>query len=307
MEGWTQKHIIAIKDLTREEIEVIFSLANSFKEIPQRKVKKTPALRGKTVVNLFFENSTRTRISFELAAKRLSADVLNFSSSSSSLNKGESIIDTIKNLEAYRPDILIIRSELSASLEVLSRYTKASIVNAGDGKNEHPTQALLDIFTAREIKKDLKGLNVLIVGDIAHSRVARSDIFGFQKFGSHLRVCGPATLIPWEFKDLGVEVFYDLDQAIEDVDIVIMLRIQQERQGVSFFPSTRDYVQKFSLTGQRLKKAKKDCIVMHPGPINWDIEINSSLKTDLHPLILKQVENGLAIRMAVLYLVGSRG
>jgi len=307
MDSWNKKHILAIKDLSKDEIEVIFSLANSFKEIPQRKVKKTPALRGKTVVNLFFENSTRTRISFELAAKRLSADVLNFASSSSSLSKGESIIDTIKNLEAYGPDILIIRSGLSASLGVLSKHTKASIVNAGDGKNEHPTQALLDMFTAREIKKDLKGLNVLIVGDIAHSRVARSDIFGFQKFGSNVRVCGPTTLIPRKLQELGVEVFYDLDQAIKGADVIIMLRIQQERQGISFFPSTRDYVQKFSLTPQRLKKAKKDCIVMHPGPINWDIEINSSLKKELHPLILKQVENGLAVRMAVLYLVGSKG
>jgi len=306
MEIWAKKHILAIKELSRQEIEIIFNLAKSFKEIAQREVKKTPALRGKTVINLFFESSTRTRTSFELAAKRLSADVLNFSTSSSSLTKGESIIDTIKNLESYYPDILIIRIGYSASLEVLSRYTQASIINAGDGKNEHPTQALLDIFTVREFKDDLKNLNVLIVGDILHSRVARSNIFGFQKFSSKIRVCAPPTLIPYEFEKMGVEVFYNLDKAIEDVDVIIMLRIQQERQKLSFFPTLREYVDNFSLTQQRLKKANKECLVMHPGPINWDIEISSSLKDKLHPLILKQVENGLAIRMAVLYLIGTK-
>lgn len=306
MKHWNKKHILAIKDLSRQEIEVIFDLATNFKEIAQREVKKTPALRGKTVVNLFFESSTRTRTSFELAAKRLSADVLNFSSSTSSLSKGESIVDTIKNLESYHPDILIIRLGSSACLQALSRYTQASIVSAGDGTNEHPTQALLDIFTLREIKKNLKGLNVLIVGDIRHSRVARSNIFGLQKFLSNVHVCGPATLIPYKFEQLGVEVFYDLDKAVEGVDAIIMLRVQRERQKMSFFPSTREYVERFSLTPERLQKAKKNCIVMHPGPINWDVEISSSLKEKLHPLILQQVENGLAIRMAVLYLIGTQ-
>ena len=306
MKKWTKKHILGLKELSRQEIDLIFKLAENFKEISQRDVKKTPALRGKTVVNLFFEDSTRTRTSFELAAKRLSADVLNFSASSSSLSKGESVVDTIKNLESYRPDIVIIRIDSSASLKVLSRYTQASIINAGDGRDEHPTQAFLDIFTAKEIKQDLKNLKVLIVGDILHSRVARSNIIGFQKFYSQVRVCGPSTLIPYEFEKMGVETFYDLDKAIEDVDIIIMLRIQKERQKLSYFPSLREYVSKFSLTQERLSKAKKDCLVMHPGPINWDVEISSSLKEKLHPLILKQVENGLAIRMAVLYLVGTR-
>ncbi len=306
MEGWQRKHLLGIKDLSREEIETIFTLATSFKEISRRQVKKTPALRGKTVVNLFFESSTRTRTSFELAAKRLSADVLNFSSSASSLTKGESIVDTIKNLESYGPDILVIRISSSASLYTLSNYTQASIINAGDGKNEHPTQALLDMFTVYTVKGRLDDLSVLIVGDILHSRVARSNIFGFQKFGAKVRVCGPPTLIPYAFENMGVEVFYDLDAALEGVDVVIMLRIQKERQKVSFFPSQREYVNLFSLNLERMKKAKKGCLIMHPGPINWDVEINSALKERLHPLILEQVENGLAVRMAVLYLTGTK-
>jgi len=302
---WDKKHLLGIKELSCEEIETIFEAANSFRELSQREVKKAPALRGKTVINLFFESSTRTRTSFELAAKRLSADVLNFSASSSSLTKGESIVDTIKNLESYHPDILVIRISQSASLYDLSKYTNASIVNAGDGCNEHPTQALLDMFTVREIKKTLRNLKVLIVGDILHSRVARSNIFGFQKFSSHIKVCGPPTLIPYEFEKLGVEIFYDLDKAIKDCDVIIFLRIQKERQKVSFFPTLREYVENFSLTVERAKRLKEDCLVLHPGPVNWDIEITSQLKDKLHPLILKQVENGLAIRMAVLYLVGT--
>lgn len=305
MTDWKKKHILGIKGLSREELETIFSLANSFKEISQREVKKVPALRGKTLINLFFENSTRTRTSFELAAKRLSADVVNFSSSASSLTKGETIIDTIKNLESYRPDIMVIRINSSASLGSFTKYTQASIVNAGDGRNEHPTQALLDMFTAKEIKGTLEGLKVLIVGDIAHSRVARSNIFGFEKFSSKVTVCAPPTLIPYEFSKTGVDISYNLDEVIEDADVIIMLRIQKERQGSSFFPSLREYVDKFSLTPQRLKKTKKDCIIMHPGPINWDVEISSALKERLHPLILKQAENGLAVRMAALYLVGT--
>ncbi|MCK4809893.1 MAG: aspartate carbamoyltransferase catalytic subunit [Candidatus Omnitrophica bacterium] len=306
MDGWQKKHLLGIKDLSRQEIEIIFELAASFKELSQREVKKAPALRGKTMINLFFESSTRTRTSFELAAKRLSADVLNFSSSSSSLSKGESLEDTIKNLEAYHPDILVIRIGYSECLHNLSRYTLASIVNAGDGNSEHPTQALLDMFTVKEIKGKLDGLSVLIVGDITHSRVARSNIFGFQKFSAHIKVCGPSTLIPYEFDKLGVEISYDFDEAIRDADVIIMLRIQKERQEISFFPSIREYVEKFALTAERIKKIKKDCIIMHPGPVNWDVEISSQLKEELHPLILKQVENGLAIRMAVLYLAGTK-
>ena len=303
---WDKKHIIAIKELERRHIETIFDLARSFKELSQREVKKTPALRGKTVVNLFFENSTRTRTSFELAAKRLSADVLNFSSSTSSLSKGESIIDTIKNLESYHPGIIVIRVGFSASMHTFMRYTNASIINAGDGANEHPTQALLDMFTVKEARGTLENLKVLIVGDIMHSRVARSNIFGFQKFSSSVRVCGPTTLIPYEFKEMGVEVFNDLDEALEGVDVIIMLRIQQERQDASFFPSLREYAERFSLTPERIKRAKRECLIMHPGPTNWDVEISSALKERLHPFILHQAGNGLAVRMAVLYLAGTR-
>jgi aspartate carbamoyltransferase catalytic subunit len=298
-------NLFGLRYLTRQQMEQIFSLADKFKEVSKREVKKIPSLRGKTVINLFFENSTRTQTSFSLAAKRLSADVLNFSASKSSLTKGESLVDTIKNLESYSPDIFIIRIANSVCLRQLSRHTNASIINAGEGKNEHPTQALLDIFTALQHKGKLENLNVLIVGDIRHSRVARSNILGFKKFGANLRVCAPATLIPYEFEKTGVEVFHDLDKAMQGADIIIALRIQKERQGSCFFPTLREYKQLFSLTPERLKRAPTDCLVMHPGPVNWDIEISSRLKRRLHPYILNQVENGLAVRMAVLYLVGT--
>lgn len=304
MQKWQKKHILGIKDLTREEIEVVLAQATAFQEISLRAVKKVPALRGKTVLNLFFENSTRTRTSFELAAKRLSSDVINFSSSNSSIAKGETVIDTIKNLNAYNPDIMVVRIAASACLDSFTRYTQASIINAGDGGNEHPTQALLDMFTVKEKKGALDNLKVLIVGDIRHSRVARSNIFGFQKFSSSVTVCGPATFIPYKIETMGVSVSYDLDKAVKDADVIIMLRIQNERQDSSFYLSRREYVDRFSLTRERLKKAKPDCLILHPGPVNWDIEISSALKEEVHPLILKQVENGLAIRMAVLYLVG---
>ena len=255
---------------------------------------------------MFFENSTRTRTSFELAAKRLSADVVNFSSSNSSLTKGETIIDTIKTLEAYHPDIMIVRLNASACLRSFTNYTQASIINAGDGKNEHPTQALLDMFTVKEAKGSLENLNVLIVGDIGNSRVARSNIFGFQRFSSKIVVCGPPTMIPYEFNKMGVSVSHDLDDSIGKADVIIMLRIQSERQDNLLMPSLREYVDKFSLTPERLKKVKKDCLIMHPGPVNWDVEISSAIKNKIHPLILKQAENGLAVRMAVLYLIGTK-
>ncbi|MFH1772577.1 MAG: aspartate carbamoyltransferase catalytic subunit [Candidatus Omnitrophota bacterium] len=306
MQEWNKKHILGIKELSRQEIETIFSLSGSFKEISEREVKKVPALRGKTIINLFFENSTRTRTSFELAAKRLSADVVNFSSSASSLKKGETVVDTIKNLEAYHPDIMIIRIAQSASLSTLSKYTQASIVNAGDGSNEHPTQALLDMFTVFQEKGSLDGLNVLIVGDILHSRVGRSNIFGFKKFSCQVGVCGPPTLIPYQFQEMGVSVSYDFDSALEKADVIMMLRIQRERQMSSFFPTVREYVDNFSLTKKRAGRLKENCLIMHPGPINWDVEISSSLKEKVHPLILRQAENGLAVRMAVLYLVGNK-
>ena len=306
MEPWKKKHILGVKDLDRSEIETLLSLAESFKSISKRDVKKVPALRGKTIVNLFFENSTRTRTSFELAAKRLSADVINFSASGSSLAKGETIVDTIKTLEAYHPDILVVRIASSASLPILSKYTKASIVNAGDGKNEHPTQALLDMFTVKEIKGTLEKLNVLVVGDVLHSRVARSNIFGFAKFGAKVTVCAPPTLIPYGFDETNVKVTYDFDGAIQEADVVIMLRVQKERQVSAFFPSVREYMSKFALTPERIDLAKKDCLILHPSPVNWDVEICSSIKERVHPLILKQAENGLAVRMAALYLVGTK-
>ncbi len=306
MKEWQKKHILGIKDLNKEELETVFTLANSFKEISERDVKKVPALRGKTIINLFFENSTRTRTSFELAAKRLSADVVNFSSSNSSLTKGETIIDTIKTLEAYHPNIMIVRLNASACLQSFINYTQASIINAGDGRNEHPTQALLDMFTVKEAKGSLENLNVLIVGDIGNSRVARSNIFGFQRYSSKITVCGPPTLIPYEFNEMGVSVSYNLDDVIGQADVIIMLRIQSERQDDLFLPSLREYTDKFSLTPERLKKVKKDCLIMHPGPVNWDVEISSAIKNKIHPLILKQAENGLAVRMAVLYLIGTK-
>ncbi|MDD4294728.1 MAG: aspartate carbamoyltransferase catalytic subunit [Candidatus Omnitrophica bacterium] len=305
MEKWSKKHLLGIKDLSRREIDIILELSASFKEISKREVKKVPALRGKTIVNIFFENSTRTRMSFELAAKRLSADVVNFQSSASSLNKGETIVDTIKTLEAYHPDIMVIRISSPAALYLLQKYTKASIVNCGDGKNEHPTQALLDMFTVKEKLGTLENLNVLIVGDVLHSRVARSNIFGFQKYGAKITVCGPTTMIPYDFENMGVDITYDFDTAIKKADVIIMLRIQNERLKSSFFPTIREYVDKFSLTEERYKLRKKNALILHPGPVNWDVEISSALKEKVHPLILEQAENGLAVRMGVLYLVGT--
>jgi len=306
MDDWQKKHIFGVKDLTCSELETIFSLTSSFKEISEREVKKVPALRGKTIVNLFFENSTRTKVSFELAAKRLSADVINFPTSLSSLSKGESVVDTVKNLESYHPDIMIVRTGFGASLPLLAKYTHASIINAGDGSNEHPTQAFLDMFTVKEERGSLDKLNLLIVGDILHSRVARSNIFGFQKFSANITVCGPSTLVPYEFSKLGVNVSYNLDKVISEADVIIMLRVQKERQQSSFFPTQREYTKRFSLTPERIKMLKKDCLIMHPGPVNWDIEISSAIKEKVHPLILKQAENGLAVRMAALYLVGTK-
>jgi aspartate carbamoyltransferase catalytic subunit len=267
-------------------------------------VKKVPALRGKTVVNLFFENSTRTRMSFELAAKRLSADVINFAASTSSLNKGETMLDTLKTIEAYSTDIFVIRHSHSTAPLYLSQHTQSSIVNAGDGQNEHPTQALLDMFTVRERLGTLEGLKVVIMGDITHSRVARSNIWGFSKFGSEVTVCGPVTLIPKFFDDMPCKVTYNTEEALKGADVVIMLRIQRERQQDVFFPSQEEYNRYFALTKESARFLKKTALVMHPGPVNWDAEIDSSLKERVFPLILEQVTNGLAVRMSVLYLLG---
>lgn len=301
--SWDRRHLLGLKDLSRQDIELILDNAESFREVSDRDVKKVPALRGKTVVNLFFEDSTRTRMSFELAAKRLSADVINFTAKTSSLNKGETTLDTLKTIEAYSTDIFVVRHCNSTAPLYLSRNTGASVINAGDGQNEHPTQALLDMFTVRNKLGTLEGLKVTIMGDIAHSRVARSNVWGFSRFGSDVTVCGPATLIPKYFESMPCRVSYDTEEALKGADVVIMLRIQRERQEDVYFPSNEEYIKYFALNREKLPLLKKNALIMHPGPVNWDVEIDSSIKEKVFPLILEQVSNGLAVRMAVLYLL----
>ena len=299
---WTRKDLLSVEELSKEEIELILQTADSFKEISSREVKKVPALRGKTVANLFFESSTRTRTSFELAAKRLSADILNFQSSGSSTSKGESLRDTARNIEAMQVDTIVMRHSSSGSAEYLARSLKAGVVNAGDGIHEHPTQGLLDIFTIREKKKKIEGLNVCLVGDILHSRVARSNIWGLKKLGAKVTVCGPPTLIPKKIEELGVEVSYDLDKVIEKQDVLNILRIQLERQSGAFFPSLREYAAEYGISNERMKKAKKDVMIMHPGPVNRGVELAGEVADGAQSVILDQVTNGVAVRMAVLFL-----
>lgn len=303
--AFNQKHILSLSELTPSEIETILDTAESMKEVSNRDVKKVPALKGITVVNLFLEPSTRTRSSFEIAEKRLSADVLNFSSSQSSIVKGESLVDTAKNLEAMGATIIVIRHSMSGAPFVIAREVSASVINAGDGSHEHPSQALLDLFTIRQIKKKIKGLNVLIVGDILNSRVARSDVFGFLKLGANVRVVGPGSLIPKYFEDIGVKVFYSLEESLKNVDVVIMLRVQAERKSLEYFPSLREYSRFYGLNKEKLKFAKDDVTVMHPGPINRGVELTSEIANDPNSVILDQVANGIAIRMAMLYLVSA--
>lgn len=298
---WTKKDLLSLEELSRGEIELILTTAESFKEVSNREVKKVPALRGKTIANLFFEASTRTRTSFELAAKRLSADIVNFSSSGSSTSKGESLVDTAKNIEAMNIDTIVMRHSSSGSAEYLARSVKAGVINAGDGIHEHPTQGLLDIFTMKERKKSLEGLRVCLVGDILHSRVARSNIWGLKKLGAKVTVCGPPTLIPQKIEQLGVEVSYDLDKIIRDQDVLNILRIQLERQKGAFFPSIREYAAEYGISKERLKKAKEDVIIMHPGPINRGVELASEVADGPQSVILDQVTNGVAVRMAVLF------
>jgi aspartate carbamoyltransferase catalytic subunit len=302
-----RKHILGLGELSAEEIKLILDTAESMKEVSERDVKKVPALKGVTVVNLFFEPSTRTRSSFEIAEKRLSADVLNFTPAQSSVVKGETLLDTARNLEAMGASVIVIRHSMSGAPWLLARELSASIINAGDGSHEHPSQALLDLFTVREIKKEIRGLKVLIVGDIAHSRVARSNIWGFVKLGAEVRLVGPPTMIPRDIEKLDVSVFYNLEEAIRDVDVVMMLRIQKERQESGLFPSLREYSKFYGLTRDKLQLAKDDVIVMHPGPINRGIELSSEVADDVHSVILDQVANGIAVRMAMLYLVASAG
>jgi aspartate carbamoyltransferase catalytic subunit len=304
------KDLLGLEYLDKEEINLILETAKPFKELFTRSVKKVPPLRGKTVVLLFYEPSTRTRISFELAAKRLSADVLNISASTSSVAKGESLIDTARTLEAMKADFVVIRHSMAGAPQILARTISASIVNAGDGTHEHPTQGLLDMFTIWEKKGKLSGLKVAIVGDILHSRVARSNIWGLNKMGAKVYVVGPATLIPPRIEQMGVEIFYDLDEIIDELDVINILRIQMERQKENLFPSLREYNEIFGITDERLKRAKKDLLVMHPGPMNRGIEISSSVADSPRSVITEQVTNGIAVRMAVLYLLAggdSRG
>lgn len=300
---WHRKHLLGLRNLTRQEIEYILDTAQSFEEVSTRSIKKAPALRGKVVVNMFFEDSTRTRNSFTLAANRLSADVIEFSKKSSSVSKGETLIDTARNLEAMGIDIVVIRHNAGGAAKLISRNINACVINAGDGFNEHPTQGLLDVYTILQNKGSLEGLKIGIVGDIAHSRVARSNIWAMTRLGAEVILIGPPTLMPGQVEQLPVRVSYSLDDVIEELDVINMLRIQFERLGGNPFPSVREYSHFFGLTVDRMKRAKKDIIVMHPGPINRGLEIESQVADGSNSVILKQVSNGLAVRMAVLFLV----
>ena len=297
------KNLLSLAPLSVEDIHLILETADSFKEVSGREIKKVPALRGRTVVNLFFEPSTRTRTSFELAAKRLSADVINFSPSSSSVVKGETLLDTARNIEAMQADIIVLRHSSAGAAETLARGVKSSVINAGDGWHEHPTQALLDLYTIRERGMAFKGLRVAIVGDVAHSRVARSNILALTKLGAEVRVVGPPTMIPLGIEKLGVRVFHQLDEGLRDVRVIMMLRLQLERQGRALFPTIREYARVYGLTSERVKLADPKAIVMHPGPINRGVEIAPEVADSLSSVILDQVANGVAVRMGVLYLM----
>ena len=299
---WTKKDLLGLEYLSREEIEFVLETAASFKEVSSRDIKKVPALRGKTVVNLFYEPSTRTRVSFEVASKRLSADVITIASETSSVKKGETLIDTGKNIEALKADILVIRHNYSGAANMLAGHLNISVVNAGDGWHEHPTQALLDIFTLKEKLGRIEGLEVVIVGDISHSRVARSNIWGLNKLGARVTVCAPQMLIPPGIERMGARVSYDIDQALENADAVNILRMQFERDSEEAFPKQLEYFKDFGITRERLKRAKDNILVMHPGPINRGIELSSEVADGSNSVILEQVTNGIAVRMAVLFL-----
>ena len=300
---WTRKDLLGIADLSAQEILMLLDTAESFVEVAERPIKKVPTLRGRTVINLFFENSTRTRSSFELAEKRLSADSLNFSGSSSALSKGESLIDTARNLEAMSPDLVVIRHQHPGVPHLLAKRLDSGIINAGDGAHEHPTQALLDAFTIRRHKGRIEGLKVAIIGDIEHSRVVRSNIHLLTKLGAQVTVGGPRTMMPAAIEKMGVEVVFDLPTALREADVVMMLRVQLERHQKTLFPSTKEYFDLFGLTPKRLQMAKDDAIVMHPGPMNRGVEISSAVADGERSVILDQVANGVAVRMAVLFLL----
>jgi len=300
---WTRRHLLGLEDLTAEEINLVLNTADGFKEVSTRSVKKVPALRGRVMVNLFFEDSTRTRTSFGLAASRLSADVIDFSADISSVNKGETLIDTARNIEAMGVDIVVIRHAAAGAAHLLARTVGCSVINAGDGAHEHPTQGLLDLYTIRERFGRVEGLKVAIVGDIANSRVARSNLWGLTRLGAQVILVGPATLLPRSFEQLGVRVCHDFDSVIGEVDVINMLRVQFERIKSSAFPSVREFTRFFGLTWERFQRCRNDVFVMHPGPMNRGIEISSDIADGPQSGILTQVTNGLAVRMAVLYLV----
>jgi aspartate carbamoyltransferase catalytic subunit len=300
---WTRRHLLGLEGMSKEELLHIFQTAESFQEVSTRSIKKVPALRGRVVVNLFFEDSTRTKMSFALAAQRLSADVLDFNTAKSSVSKGESLRDTVRNIEAMGIDTFVIRHTAAGAPHYITRFSDAHVLSAGDGQHEHPTQGLIDIFTIRERKGRLDGLNVVIVGDIAHSRVARSNYWGLSQLGAKVTFCGPTTLVPKAFEKLGVKISHDLDACLKEADVVNMLRVQRERMTSQVFPSTQEYIRLFGLTRDRLRKCKPDVLIMHPGPINRGVELASDVADGENSSILRQVSNGLAIRMAVLFLV----
>ena len=299
------RHLLGLEGMSADDIGLILDTSVSFKEVLERPIKKVPPLQGKTIANLFFESSTRTRISFELAERRLSADVVSFAASGSSVSKGETLKDTARNIEAMKIDMVVIRHASPGAAHFLSKVVEANVINAGDGAHEHPTQGLLDMFTLREQFGSLKGLRVCIVGDILHSRVARSNILGLNTMGAKVSVCGPATLIPREIEKLGVEVYHNLEEVIPRVDALNVLRIQLERQESGFFPSLREYHRYFGVTREKVSKASKPVTIMHPGPINRDVELSADLADSEHSVILQQVTNGVAVRMGVLYLLGT--
>ena len=306
MAGLSVKHLVGIKELSKEDIDLIFQTADNFKSVINRPIKKVPSLRDITIANLFFENSTRTRLSFELAEKRLSADIINFSAASSSLKKGETLIDTVNNILAMKVDMVVMRHPNPGAAKFLSEHVDSRIVNAGDGSHEHPTQALLDSYSIREELGEVKDKKVVIVGDITHSRVALSNIFCLKKLGAEVMVCGPATLIPKYIDELGVKVEYDLRKALEWCDVANMLRVQFERMEVNYFPSIREYTMLYGLDGDFLHSLPNKIVVMHPGPINRGVEITSDVADSDQSIILEQVENGVAIRMAVIYLLAEK-
>jgi aspartate carbamoyltransferase catalytic subunit len=298
------RHLLGLEKVPEEDINLILDTAITFKEVLQRPIKKVPTLQGKTIVNLFFENSTRTRISFELAARRLSADVTSFQAAASSVSKGETLLDTARNIEAMKVDMVVMRHSAVGAPHFLSKMIKSHVINAGDGTHEHPTQALLDMYSIKEKLGKIDGLKICIVGDIAHSRVAMSNILGLKTMGADVSICGPATLIPKHIERLGVKVYHDIDEVIPKVDVLNILRIQLERQATGLFPSIREYRNYFGINAERLKKANKEIVIMHPGPINRGVELDADVADSSNSIILDQVENGVAVRMAILYLLG---